>query len=624
MADWTQLPTDILTLIFQYFQVNTLLPAESSLLLKRYALIPTDDLLRCLYPCKNWSILAQRMLYKTIVLKEWSQLEKFTYTLSHTDSRGLFVEHIYINFNIDNIDQALVEQISKIGDLCIHLKTLFGTSLVSTSPNYYSYSNSLFPSYRLLPSPLKVLGAIKSTVWWDLIEHGRKLGHFSKLEVMPFEKQSDLLDYYNVIKYYKACFVLRHTLRELAIYSKLPNETKLSQDYPNVKFVNFYICTGYDMNLVDQVIKDCLSVNSIAIQSINLYRARVSEGIPVIHACPHVKSLYVGGNSAYDDSVYQYVMKAFPSLDFIQIGPVPDRDVTSMLLPTNLTVQFIQYLTNIPVLYPCSMIVQNINEVMIELLDTTKNNIKRLKLVFEMPCSSFFSANSTKLTLSWEAQKSKMRITVLNSPDDGQQVIPCSNSIERRYYGKNIEYLDIEFGYDSPDDASDDRLYEMVLNCPNLKELRINYSMLQLFGSGRVLKPRAEYEHLEIKNSFMMVDFLPHLSSSVSFIKTFTVLNCHLQVYPESTCIDMPYTIFDSITVVLPLETYSSIYLELNVMAHDSLVWYVMQKDGGLQECTEDKFLNPTEQPNYALKIRCKDVKEITNKIGGIDISISF
>lgn len=619
MADWSQLPTDILTLIFQHFQVNTLLPAEPSILPKRYALIPTEELLRCLYPCKNWSILAQRMVYKTIVLKEWSQLEKLTDTLSHTD-RGCFVEHIYINFNIDNIDHALAEQISKIGDRCINLRTLFGTSLVTTNLNYYSYRNSLFSSYRLLPSPLKVSGAIKSTIWWDLIENGRKLGHFSKLEVMPFEKQSDLLDHYNVVKYYKACFALRYTLRELAIYSKLPEEIKLSRDYPNLKFVNFYISTGYDMNLVDQEIKDCLSVNSIAIQSINSYKARVGEGMPVIHACPHVKSLYVGGNSNYDDSVYQYVMKAFPSLDFIQIGPVPDQDITSMILPKNLTVQFIQYLTKIPVLYPCSMIVQNINEVMVELLDTTKNNIKRLELVFGMPCS-FFSANSTKLTLSWEAQKNKIRITV-NSPDNGQQVIPCSN-IEG--YGKNIEYLDIEFGYDSPD-TPDDRLYEIILNCPNLKELRINYSMLRLFGSSRVLESRAEYELLEIKNSYMMVNFLPHLSSSVSFIKTFTIINCHLQVYPESTCIDMPDTKFDSIMVTLPLETYSSIYLELDVIAHGSLVWYVLRKDYGLQQCTEDEFLDLTNQRNRNLKIRCKDVKEIniTNGIGKNKMSITF
>ncbi|GAA5800973.1 hypothetical protein HPULCUR_006413 [Helicostylum pulchrum] len=544
--------------------------------------VQQNDIFQFQLTCKNWDSLARQKIYKHVKIKRIQQLESFIYTLKNSDV-GPLVKHIYLQRQLRETvtREKLVVYIRCIANFCTFLK-----SLNMESGDFQGI--------------------------WNLIKDERLKGNFTKLQAIPFTKDKTnkhILDYNDTI------FTLQQTLHELAVYnnSESLDETKLRK-FPNINTVFFKLGSYCEVATVNRYMKWLPSVTSIEVDFDNFkfYQNQVDHEFP-IHISPQVKQLSIK-YLLCKSMIYSYLMKAFPNLQDLRLK-VLINNYDKIAIPTNETVQFLEYLLSVPELYVSYIPVKNQNDVMLGLRSRNKN-IKKLKIRYIHISSPRGTSYLTIKTCPNVKERTSIEVFYI---DDIPSVLPRIGLIEQSE--KYLQYLDIDMGLELSAEKLIRRgldygvtLSNILQQSPNLRGICIRNTVLNVFGTHLQEDGIEICDYITLANSLIHSSFLPSLSSCASYIFRFRLKNCRFsdEAMRSTPDIDMSNTRFNNIVY----DDYDKrlsrkAYLKLTKTINNTISWYLVQDDD-VKTCTENDYENSLpDQEIISLSIRCRDVHKV-------------
>ncbi|KAI8088284.1 hypothetical protein BDF21DRAFT_412828 [Thamnidium elegans] len=590
MSGWVYLPYDILEIIFRYLEQENSNLAHTTKLIK----VQQSDIFQFQLTCKNWDSLARQKIYKHVKIKRIQQLESFISTLKNSDV-GPLVKHIYLQRQLRETvaREKLVVYIRCIANFCTFLK-----SLNMESGDFQGI--------------------------WKIIKDERLKGNFTRLQAIPFMKDKTnkhILDYNDTI------FTLQQTLRELAVYNNNESldESKL-RNFPNIDTVFFKLGSYSEVTTINRYMKWLPSVTRIEVDFDNFkfYLNQVDSEFS-IHVSPQVSQLSIK-YLLCKNMIYSYLMKAFPNLQNLRLK-VLINNYDQITIPTNETVQFLEYLLSVPELYVSYIPVKNQNDVMLAI--RSKNRIiKKLKIRYINIPSSRGTSYLTIKTCPNIKERTSIEVFYI---DDIPSVLPRIGLIEQS--DKYLQYLDIDMGLE----LSAVKLIRQGLDygvtlsnilqqCPDLRGICIRNTVLNEFGTHLQCQGGIEIcDYITLTNSLIHPSFLPSLSSCASYISRLRLKNCRFtdEATRSTREIDMSNTEFHNIVYDDDYKGFpKKAYLKLTKTTNNAISWYLVQDDD-VKTCTENDYENSLpDQETLSLSIRCKDVYKI--RISLLKLNIIF
>ncbi|KAI8088282.1 hypothetical protein BDF21DRAFT_460437 [Thamnidium elegans] len=587
MSSWSFLPQDILEIIFQYLEQDFHISIHPTKSIK----VQSNDTFQCQFTCKNWTSLAQRKIYKRVILKSIQQLKSFTHTLQN-NSMGSLVEHIYLQpeKKETEIREALLIYIQIMATFCTFLKTLYMDS-------------SDFQDI------------------WKLIRDERSKGNFTRLQFIPFVKDQTNE---NILDYGDAAFSLQQTLRELAIYDKnISLDKSKLWHFPNASTVFFKFDDPVDTRFINRHMKWLPSVTGAEIDFNNREpnQDQVNTESP-IHISPHLKQLSVK-TFFYSNVLSNYIMKAFPNLQKM-IVKVEYICYYQAPMSTDEIVKFLEYLLDIPELSVSCIPVVNQNDVLLGLHGKSRH-IKELKISYMgIP---YFLGSSYLNIATCPNVKEKIVISVIYKADI-PPLLPHIGLMEQS--GKDLRYLEINMGLGlfgmismKPDSENGVTFSGILQQCPHLLGICIQNAILNTFGSQLQLQDRIEIrDYITFNKSLIHSAFLQSLSFYVSYIFQFTLRGCRFmdEVTRGSIReINMANTEFYNI-VYDDWALTDKVYLKLTKTINNTISWYMAQ-DYYINVCTEKDYEDSLQdQDILSLFIRCKDAFQVRISLPKLDV----
>ncbi|KAI9365029.1 hypothetical protein BD770DRAFT_377606 [Pilaira anomala] len=511
MSKWNELPAEVLITIFKHLD-------------------PSDNFIQYQLTCKSWRLPAQKIGVKYVQLKGPDQLEKFIKLLADT-SLGPTIEKINFRFN-----PKQSEPLQKIANLCPNLTELGTTAF--------------------LPEIL-----------FDVLKKERARGNFSKLASLCPD-----IDACSTQEYALACLSIRDTLKELTITEEILDEAppyrKNLSFFPNLEMVEYVCKESNNLYEIDQYLKGC----SDKLRSVVVYLPDypVPEWEPNtehdILSYPNIKKLSVL-NFVGTSKIFAYLMEVFPNLDEFDMKydfsinnrfeDDPIFDKMGIVACAN----FLQHVTQMS-LFNVSYIPIKDPLAVIKKLHDTSGNIKNLKINIQ-ECFNGYKPNMRVQNIQRKRVMNLLPITISANETiftlSGNPKNPFASIGFIEKSGKGLESLELDMsGYSKCNANSlirntsnrDYHLSNILKNCPSLKDLHINSTVLCKFGSRS--PPRQKYQFsksLEFSYSLFDPTFLSSLSLHISYIHAFKVCSCEIadNKNPAILTIDMPYTRFDSI-----------------------------------------------------------------------------
>ncbi|KAG2235896.1 MAG: hypothetical protein JSY10_17815 [Paenibacillus sp.] len=578
MEIWKYLSHDILDIVFQYLEFDTMVsscPDERTY-------VHLYDIYQCQLTCKNWASLAQIYIYKRVLLNDNRDAEIFLRSIQD-NGLGYLVKHIHLPENLGRTEtsrESALAYIHYIAVFCPFLKTL---NMDATD--------------------------FRDVCVWKAIRDERLGGNFTRLQVMPLvEEETE-----NTILYYNdAIYSLQQTLRELVFYNKnlSLDESKL-RGFPNMDLVMFKFDGFSDMHFVCEKMKWFPSATNIEMFVGNYVSNQDQIGFPV-HVFPQVEKFLIDEHY-YRAGISSYIMNAFPNLQELNIA-ARNTYPGQLVLPTKVAVPFLEYLVGVSEFYVYYIPIADQHSAMLGFYGK-KRRISKLKIGYLCipSCHPHFISLNTDPKVK-ELIEIQVGYRLILPP-----LLPEIGLIEQS--GENIEFLELDMGIHSFDMISAALrskqgvcLSRILQRCPHLRGISIWNTCFNLFGRDLILHGRIKIsDHLSFNNSLINTMFLQNMSSSVYFISEFTLNNCRFNdntLTEFSRVINMPDTEFRTITYEERLQK-EKIYLQLTKTQTRSTNWHRIE-DGGTFICTKQEYENSLiTQNTLSLTVCCKNIFEV-------------
>ncbi|KAG2237613.1 hypothetical protein INT48_004516 [Thamnidium elegans] len=583
MSCWGDIPVEILGIIFKYLELKAIRQHTSI----NGAAYQSQRMLQCQLVCKNWDTLAQINIYKQVTLKSTQQLEKFTYTLVHSN-KGSLVK--YIKFRFTDKKEILNPLFRRVARFCTDLRML-----------ELEHDDEFI---------------------WDTIKKEREKGHFLKLEVIPFI--NDQATRNMVRRYNLAAYSLRHSLRELIVYEleyplRLENKIVVPH-FLKVEFIHFQFGDCSDLYTIDFRVKECPSIKSIdVICKGSLLRENSLADIRkhTVYVLSHIKRLRLG-IAPFGDNMYTYIMQTFPNLEsiFLDFKPDPYSILHLITKPaaTDIAIQFLRFLIQTPLYSIRYFPLKSIDDVLIG-FDDDKNIIKNLHIAYVQGDPIEALPYISLSTYSKVVKTIKLQVCyVRNTP----YFLPRLGLVERS--GTNLQHIKIDMGVKYRFEetmlkklSNVTSFSDILSQCPNLREIEICNTPLYSFTSkAQYANKLLSCDYIYLFEALIYPSFLAMLSSHVSYIAKFTVASCTF-IGNSDNNIDMPDTTFDHI-VINGFSWVRSVYLKLERTGSNSSVTCYTGSGNCYQRCAvsmyEEQFFR--NKQNASLFIRCKDVRTVS------------
>ncbi|KAI9357770.1 hypothetical protein BD770DRAFT_456705 [Pilaira anomala] len=434
MIDYSKLPTEILTIIFEYLDPDRVITSTKK------------NIIQCQHTCKSWAVVAKTNLYQKIGIQYNSNAANLFFNTLLEHNLGYLVKSITIyGLKKKHNNRILLSNlVSQIGDLC---------------PNLKNFS----VKYPFI-----------SVDFWKCIQSERSKGAFSKLQVatipLCFRKNK-------VNQYYKAAYSLKDTLIELRILPRVPIENL--ESFKNINTLYFPIDNSNEIYKIDQHIKVCPSVKFININptgNTKVYPLNNDINGSSVNICPQVRQLLVK-DIQFDNELFGYVMNVFPNLNELNIR-FKTKSLPKRLNKTSneIALQFLSYLMKIPNASVNIFPVEDVESLLKNFQDISGIN-RNLSITYQ---------KNTTIPNSLTLSTNRRGINILvNSSNNEYLNLPRIGMIEKSgkrlqsitlNMGINYKHMNDLNGMDALNNGID--VYPIFLYCPNLKSIHILHTPL--------------------------------------------------------------------------------------------------------------------------------------------------
>lgn len=581
MIDYSKLPTEILTIIFEYLDADIAIPLSKK------------DILQCQLTCKSWAVVAKTNLYQKIGVQYNNHAAILFFNSLIKQNLGYLVKNMTIyGTKTKRLTQNDMSQfISQIGNRCPNLKNI--------SIKYYCFAEVEF---------------------WKCIRTQRSKGAFSKLQVATIPKCSGETQ---VKQYYKAAYSLKDSLIELRILHHLPIE-KL-ESFKNIRTIYFSIKNRNEIYELDQHIKLCPSVKCIDIQLIDGSNAetRMNDlNTSSFNVFPQVKQLFFKSNK-FDNELFGYVMNVFPNLNELNVYFKIKSVVGSSnnKISNQVASRFLSYLMNIPSASVNIFPVEDVDDLLMNFQDISDMN-RSLNITYR---------NKPKfqncLILS---RKQGINIDVY-SPNSNHLQLPRIGMIEKS--GKRLQSVTLNLGMNyncmtilkEPNALNNGiDVYPIFLHCTNLESIHILCTSLFFLGMHAQQEERLSLQSIILENCFISDRFFSRLSYLTEYINTLTIRDMDLckekKLHHTNKYIDMPDTKLNTIHYHLPYSV-NQIFLKLKTKRGNHVDWFFASYHNYFQRCSKEKYeASLRDQDSFSLFIHCKHIFTIECGVKGKSI----
>ncbi|KAI9365030.1 hypothetical protein BD770DRAFT_406303 [Pilaira anomala] len=574
MSNWNDLPVVILTMIFRN-------------------LGPSQNSVQCQLTCKAWRRPAQKIGFENVELTQPEQFEKFINTLVDT-GLGFVVEKISLQFQSEQ-----TEHLDKIASLCPNLKEL---------KNNYCYD-----------------------VLYGTIEKGKANNHFSKLTKLSPPKEFDDVSLVN--RYNSIALSLQDSLQEILVIEETNCQgiqeirEKLSS-FQKIRLLNYYSAQCKNLYGIEELLNDCPSAVSVNVVFPDVADVASDFKQPV-SSYPNVKKLKIR-NFMGTCKVYSYLMQVFPNLkEFFmhsnwkkknRLQEFPFEDM--MIVET--AIETFNYLLPMPLFHINSIPMQDPSEFIKDVYDTTG---KYKSLVVKYIEENIY--NTMPFISAQKKTESKDKIVILLHCRQPKAFVPIG-FIEKS--GENLQSISLTLTMATSDeDDSESDEYESFLRapqpkdsdyhfldilkkCPNLTDIHIGKTTLHKYGNRSLPEKKSKFNSLRFSHCIIDLTFLPSLSSHVSYIRNFTLVNCGPFIDYNNYSIDMPHTEFHK--VVFAPNFLDKTFFKVETMEDNKTDYYATDNyNGTYKKCEESEYKASLKREKFtSFYLRCRTFSSLRIK----------
>lgn len=572
MSNWNDLPVAILAMIFRN-------------------LSPSQNSLQCQLTCKAWRRPAQKRRLENVKLTQPEQFEKFINTLVDT-GLGSVVKRICLKFQSEQ-----TEHMDKIASLCPNLKEL---------KNDYCYD-----------------------VLYGTIEEGRANNHFSKL-IKLFPPEFDDVDLVN--RYNSIALSLQDTLQEILVIEEsncqgIQEIRENLSSFQKIRLLNYYSAQCKNLYGIEELLNDCPSAISVNVVFPDVSDA-ASDFTQPISSYPNVKKLKIW-NFMGTCKVYSYLMKVFPNLEELfmhsnwknsRFQEFPFED----MMTVKTAIETFNYLLPMPLFHINCIPMQDPSEFIKHVYDTT-GNYKSLVVDYiddnNYNNMSFISAQKNpeskgKIVISLHCRQPKAFVPIGFIDKSGENLQSISLTLTMATSDEDDSESDeYELFLRAPQPKdSDYHFLDILKKCPNLTDIHIGKTTLHKYGNRSLPEKKSKFNSLRFTHCIIDLTFLPNLSSHVSYIRNFTLVNCGPFIDYNNYSIDMPHTEFHKI--IFAPNFLDKTFFKVETMADSKTDYYVTNNyNGTYKKCEESEYKASLKRENFtSFYLRCRTFSSLRIK----------